>query len=230
MLLLKELLRHTPPTDTVHHSTIQQALTKIETVALFVNERKRSVENMNRLLQVSEKISGGMPDDLALIEPHRRILREGPVALVSSRSILGVGVGTVKISRVNFLLFNDLLLWTNEANKYKGSLDLNQTTITCGGDSKDKDSKEKEKDKAAGTGAAGAVGTDSSAGGDNMFQLSDAKATIMCKCNSESPRAQNSCQPVLSPHRTWIPPHSFNFSYLFLFFFDRFPRFQVPRR
>lgn len=180
VLLLKELLRHTPATDTTHHSTIQQALTKIETVALFVNERKRSVENMNKLLQISEKISGGMPDDLELIEPHRKIMREGPVCVVSTRSILGVGVGTVKISKVNFLLFNDLLLWTNEANKYKGSLDLNQTTVSCVGD---KDDKEKCVNAGSGTDSAAAV-----ACGENMFQLSDAKSTIMCKCSSQSPR------------------------------------------
>ena len=184
--LFQELLRHTPSTDSLHYSTIQSALAKIESVAAFVNERKRDAENMARLCCVAERISGGLPEEIHLLQPHRRLVREGAVVVLSSKSLLGIDLlgSSLKVSRANLLLFNDLLIWTNEKGKYKGGFDLAQTTVNCGGGGLGGGG------RGAGGGAAGPI-TGGAAGAsgatlDSMFQISDPKANILCKCNSQS--------------------------------------------
>jgi hypothetical protein len=161
VLLLKELLRHSPPSDAAQ---IQQALTSMETIASFVNERKRSVENMNKLLDISMRISGELPDEIHLIEPHRKLIREGVLSIISSRNILGVGLGSCKATGCIVRLFTDIILWTTAANKYKGYLDLN----TCGVIPSDQD--------------------------ECCIQLSDAKTTIFARGSSAEEVASWSTQ------------------------------------
>lgn len=191
VLLLSSLLRHTPASDTLHHSTIQAALSKIESVASFVNERKRDAENMARLCSVAERISGGLPEDIHLLQPHRRLVREGAVMVLSSRSLLGFDLlgSSLKVSRVNLLLFNDLLIWTNEKGKYKGGFDLAQTTVSGGGGGGGATS-----GGGAGPITGGAAGA-SGATLDSMFQISDPKANILCKCNSQWRHTRRDASP-----------------------------------
>ena len=161
VLLLKELLKNTPPLD---QPPIQQALTSMETIASFVNERKRSVENMNKLLEISQSISGELPPEVHLIEPHRKLIREGTLSIISSRSVMGVGLGSCRSTGCVVRLFTDLLLWTTNANKYKGYLDLN---------------------------SAGVIASNQD---DCCVQLSDAKTTIFARAGSAAEIASWSAQ------------------------------------
>jgi len=180
VLLLKELLRHVPATDLAHHGPLTHALAKLEGIAAFVNERQRTVENMSLLLLVSQGITGtaSLPGDVHLIEPHRRLLRQGFVALLRERSLLG----TVKVSRVQLFLFNDLIIYTNDVGRFKGALDL----ATIDVDSQPQGGSAITAVLAADGEPAGVTSSSASAAAaaSSMFRLSDSNTTLLVKCSS----------------------------------------------
>jgi len=112
VLLLRELGKYTSP----NHSdwqAIEDALLKIQDVTADINEAKRQMENMTRLLEVQSRISG---DVGTLVVPHRRLIREGKLQELVSKRLLG----SLKPEPRVFFLFSDILLWTTDSYKCKG--------------------------------------------------------------------------------------------------------------
>eukprot|EP00457_Paulinella_chromatophora_P004757 gb/GEZN01004770.1/.p1 GENE.gb/GEZN01004770.1/~~gb/GEZN01004770.1/.p1 ORF type:complete len:500 (+),score=66.63 gb/GEZN01004770.1/:25-1500(+) len=128
LLLLKELKAHTDPSS-APYSDLTQAVVKVQETTLKLNEEKRHMEQMSFLVEMQSRISD-LPDDLQLMLPSRRLLRQGPIAQMHSGI---VGSAVKPFSRFLFL-FNDLLLWTSSKCKYKGHLRL--ATVTIESDSK----------------------------------------------------------------------------------------------
>jgi len=112
-LLLKELKRATP-TDHEEHAKLEEAYTKIQAIATHINESKRIVEGMSKVLEIQNRITG---DFGQLLQPHRRLIREGVVIKVVG------GLITQQHIRKLFL-FNDILLWTTDKSKFRGHLQL----------------------------------------------------------------------------------------------------------
>lgn len=96
---------------------MKDAQQKVETVALHINEVKRRVEQMSKLFEIQNRITG---DFDTLIEPHRKLIREGSLTAITSSGLFG----SLKPRKRLFFLFSDLLLWVSEENKYKGRLGL----------------------------------------------------------------------------------------------------------
>jgi len=117
VLLLKELKRQTSPSHP-EFASLGDALAAVQRVASVINEGQRAIENMSKLMTVQQRIIG---DFETLIQPHRRLIREGPVTVTKSSS--GV-FNSTKVSRRVFFLFSDILLWTSDEYKFKGTLDL----------------------------------------------------------------------------------------------------------
>eukprot|EP00808_Paulinella_micropora_P029750 g8634.t1 len=118
LLLLKELKERTDPA-TAEFAEIQEALAKVRVATAMINEGKRQMESMSRLLEVQSRISD-LPEDLSLMAPSRRLLREGPIQEHRTAGVLG----SIKPHARIFFLFNDIVLWTNEKFKFKGYLQL----------------------------------------------------------------------------------------------------------
>jgi hypothetical protein len=51
-----------------------------------------------------------------LLQPHRRLIREGPLQSISTKSLFG----SIKMSNRVFFLFSDILLWTGTDFEFKG--------------------------------------------------------------------------------------------------------------
>lgn len=117
VLLLSELKRRTSPMHP-EWPLMLSALAKLQSVALQVNEGQRSIENMQKLLQIQQKIAGEFD---SLVQPHRRLIREGLVANLTYASGM---FSTLRTKKMYFILFSDILLWTSPEFKYKGRLDL----------------------------------------------------------------------------------------------------------
>ena len=83
VLLLRELKRHTP----ADHPELPQlifALTKIESIAQHVNESKRHVENMSKLIDIQNRLRD---HKFVLFKPDRRLLREGMLRRLKEESV-----------------------------------------------------------------------------------------------------------------------------------------------
>lgn len=99
-LLLKELLKQTPPTHP-DVPLLTKAVEDVHQIAMTINDQKRLNENMTKMLQIQNVLGPKAPD---LIQPHRRIVKEGSLQLVQRG-------GTELVSCYVFL-FNDSLLLT----------------------------------------------------------------------------------------------------------------------
>jgi hypothetical protein len=71
-LLLRELKGCTPA-EHAEAGRLEEAFAKVQSIAKHVNEAKRQVENMSKLLEVQNRIN---PPE-SLLQPHRRLIREG---------------------------------------------------------------------------------------------------------------------------------------------------------
>lgn len=128
VMLLRELKKHTP-TDHPHSNELGEAIEKIADVAKHVNESKRKAENLSVLFRIFQKISGlNEREGLVLMQPYRQFIREG--TMIESKG--GGTFTTLKETTRIFYLFNDILLWTTEKNKYKGWLNLSASKIGHG--------------------------------------------------------------------------------------------------
>jgi hypothetical protein len=77
---------------------------------------------MSELLQIQQRISG---DYDTLIQPHRHLVREGPLKALCSGLF-----GSVRAKTQHFFLFNDLLLWTSKPPyRYRGAIQLSAATL-----------------------------------------------------------------------------------------------------
>ncbi len=92
---------------------LELSLSKIRDIAKYVNENKRRAEDQSKLLDLQERLSGD--DQLTLVLPMRRLVREGELLKLSSFNF--------KRTR-RFFLFNDMLLWATTNCKIRGYVDL----------------------------------------------------------------------------------------------------------
>jgi len=100
VLLLTELLKHTPTSHPGHH-TLTEALGKVKEVADFVNEAKRSAENAQEVLAIQESLSG---DRFApIMAPHRKFETKGTVTYYQATK-------SFRPKPLQYFLFNDLIV------------------------------------------------------------------------------------------------------------------------
>ncbi|OJA11753.1 hypothetical protein AZE42_02938 [Rhizopogon vesiculosus] len=78
-LLLEELLRSTPPSYTFLDDSLDRALAEISSLASNMNEGKREAESRRKLVQWQSRIRGKFPSPL--VQPHRRLIMDGPLLL-----------------------------------------------------------------------------------------------------------------------------------------------------
>mmetsp|Transcript_16864 Transcript_16864/g.23464 ORF Transcript_16864/g.23464 Transcript_16864/m.23464 type:complete len:776 (+) Transcript_16864:183-2510(+) len=104
-LLLNDLVKAT----WVEHPDYQQlcrARDKIGTIAEFVNEQKRKVENLNKVGEIISSIVN-LDAKVKLLSPTRRFVREGKLYSVEN----------TEKKRYYTFLFNDLLMFTKQKKK-----------------------------------------------------------------------------------------------------------------
>ncbi|KAH7883764.1 hypothetical protein F5I97DRAFT_1813713 [Phlebopus sp. FC_14] len=78
-LLLEELTRSTPPTYSFMDDALDRALAEISLLANSMNEGKREAEWRRKLVQWQSRIRGKFPSPL--VQPHRRLIMDGPLLL-----------------------------------------------------------------------------------------------------------------------------------------------------
>jgi len=120
-ILLKELLKYTPPTH-VEYENLQAALDKIEQVVDYINERKRIAENTDKLTNIQNMIEG--LENFTLPKPTRELIMELPVKKVMKKNAL---------SDYMLWVFNDLFLFAKlikkDKYKYKGRVHLDALRV-----------------------------------------------------------------------------------------------------
>ena len=122
VLLLDAILKYTPHSHPEYPSLLQ-ALDSIKAVATYVNEGKRHAENVSKLVDVQDRVSGsGVPQ---LVEPFRRFIREG----IMNRISVGLLSSTLREKKSVFFLFSDLLLWAGVDHSYKGVIWLVSASV-----------------------------------------------------------------------------------------------------
>jgi hypothetical protein len=112
VLLLKELQKNTPEQHPTHE-TLLSALQKVEKIASHVNEQKRQVEDMSKLLEIQNKLTGA---SWSLLLPHRRLVREGTLKKIATT---GKIYRSMSKKDVNVYVFNDVFLIANTNNAMK---------------------------------------------------------------------------------------------------------------
>ncbi|KAH0838462.1 hypothetical protein J3R83DRAFT_6774 [Lanmaoa asiatica] len=78
-LLLEELIRSTPPAYSFMDDALDRALAEISLLANNMNEGKRESETRRKLVQWQSRIRGKFPSPL--VQPHRRLIMDGPLML-----------------------------------------------------------------------------------------------------------------------------------------------------
>ncbi|TFK57379.1 hypothetical protein OE88DRAFT_1651074 [Heliocybe sulcata] len=78
-LLLEELLKSTAPINDYMDDPLDRALAEIATLATSMNEGKRESESRRKLVQWQSRIRGKFPSPL--VQPHRRLIMDGPLHL-----------------------------------------------------------------------------------------------------------------------------------------------------
>lgn len=112
-LLLREVLRHTDP-GSPEYKEIEEAKRLLDATVDQVNEHSRLKENQMKVIEVQEKLDGY---PTPLVEPQRRLCKEGPLLLRHSVSSKG--------EPKYVFCFNDLIIISKEKSgrfKYFASL------------------------------------------------------------------------------------------------------------
>jgi phosphatidylinositol 3,4,5-trisphosphate-dependent Rac exchanger 2 protein len=111
-LLLKELLNRTEPSHS-EHAVISEAFNKITDIVTSINEKKRDAEAVQKVLDLSDQISGAteLPGG-GLVSPTRKYVREGDIEY----SVSG------KTKDGHYFIFSDLFLITHRRGSSKFSL------------------------------------------------------------------------------------------------------------
>ncbi|KZT21653.1 hypothetical protein NEOLEDRAFT_1139056 [Neolentinus lepideus HHB14362 ss-1] len=78
-LLLEELVKCTAPLNEYMDDPLDKALAEITTLATSMNEGKRESESRRKLVQWQSRIRGKFPSPL--VQPHRRLIMDGPLHL-----------------------------------------------------------------------------------------------------------------------------------------------------
>ena len=130
-LLLKELLRFT---DDLHEdkANLEKAYHQLQSITMYINEKKKESENYIRLLTVQNTILD-LPKSFNLIQPHRSLIRHGPLVKISK------GRAQERI----FYLLSDWILYGSKSvlktNKIhlKGKIPLNMLLVNNLSDKED---------------------------------------------------------------------------------------------
>jgi len=93
VMLLEDLLKHTPEDLDVDRQNIIEACSKMKSIATLINDKKREAENFSKIIEIYEMLDPKVTD---LCEAHRQFLRETDVK--------------EEDKTFRFLLFSDILL------------------------------------------------------------------------------------------------------------------------
>ena len=128
VLLLRELKKNTPP-DHPETESLAVALTKIESIGTHINESKRQVEQMSKLLDIQNRLKN---KEFVIFKPDRRLIKEGLIHRLTEEYVLERSREEPHPSDVETLLlflFNDLLMWTTKEFDIAGHVSLD--TLLC---------------------------------------------------------------------------------------------------
>jgi len=117
VLLLKELKRNTHPNDPVY-ARIKSALKQMEAIGLHINNMKRDVENMEKLLSIQKRIMGDFGEPL--VAAHRRLLVERNVHAIVKTGLLE----STDMKECCFFLFSDVMIWCDPKLNFIGKMFL----------------------------------------------------------------------------------------------------------
>ena len=104
ILLLREILKHTPPAHP-DHAGLVQALERAQRVAEMLNSRRRDGENESEYARLRGVVTG-LPRDTPFCVPHRRLVRYQSVRSETDKPLL-------------LLLFSDCLMVFADGKKTK---------------------------------------------------------------------------------------------------------------
>ncbi|KAL6060975.1 actin binding [Balamuthia mandrillaris] len=106
--LITELLTYTSE-DHPDHTHLKKAVTKVQGVAEYVEEKRKVAENIQSVLRIGDMITGKSPEIKVLAQPSRRYLREGPLLTIKGG----------KEKHYYYFLFNDMLIATKKNKSSK---------------------------------------------------------------------------------------------------------------
>jgi len=118
VLLFKQLEKYTPP-DHADHAAIQEALGKVEDLALHVNSEKKLAEDLSRLADIQTRIRD-CPPEFAVLVPGRRLIQDGILKKTAGSSASQIN----SASQARVFLFNDMIMWTDLDLKFLGKFEL----------------------------------------------------------------------------------------------------------
>ena len=103
------------PATHPEYNALNTALSKIEHIAEHVNESKRQVENMSKLLDIQNRLHNS--DSFVVFSPTRRLLKEGMLKRVRNNN-------TNDCIEQLIFLFNDVILYTDTNFHMNGCVNL----------------------------------------------------------------------------------------------------------
>jgi hypothetical protein len=109
------------PANHAEYSSLSTLFGKVQQIAGSINEGQRQMENMSKLLEIQNRMTGGIP----LLSPGRSLIRDGPLTKFAS-GFLGTQSSHTRL----FFLFNDKLLWATTKYEYRGHVELLGATMT----------------------------------------------------------------------------------------------------
>jgi len=123
-LLFREILKHTPK-DHPDYGDIEKCFEKVQEVAAYVNERQRTSESLQKMIEIQENLVD-YEKGFSVYSSDRMFIREGTLEL---------HVEGEKKQAVHYFLFNDILLYcktqlSKKATfKFKGYVPLEKCLI-----------------------------------------------------------------------------------------------------
>uniref|UniRef100_A0A7S4NWX6 DH domain-containing protein n=1 Tax=Paramoeba aestuarina TaxID=180227 RepID=A0A7S4NWX6_9EUKA len=121
-LLFRELLKHTPEGHP-DRAPLEKASDTLKDVTLQINEIKRAAENLSKLHEVDNQISGFHD---GIITEGRVFVKDGTLNKINPKK---------KIQERHFFLFSDILIWCEKGGvkktlyRYRGHLELKSSLV-----------------------------------------------------------------------------------------------------
>ncbi len=113
VLLLQDLFKNTPESH-ADYQNLKKALEKMQSVAEYVNEKKREAENLNNTLLIWGKLSGLDPNYNFAV-PHRRYVRQGRLLEIDGMSSPATFDASKVRAKMRYcFLFTDIIVVTKE--------------------------------------------------------------------------------------------------------------------
>ncbi|EGC32855.1 hypothetical protein DICPUDRAFT_155148 [Dictyostelium purpureum] len=110
-LLIRELIKSTPQ-DSISYINLLNAQSKIESIVLTVNEKKREFDSLMKMLELQNRITES-GDNTKILSPSRKLIREGPIQSWGSTTPTNQQsfIFKKKNKEGYYYLFNDLFLY-----------------------------------------------------------------------------------------------------------------------